>query len=260
MIWKREIQEAITLLRKASHGVALTGAGVSTPSGIPDFRGPETGLWENSDAMEAASIYGFSRHPEAFYEWVRPLAALIFSAQPNPAHIALAALERYGPLKAVLTQNVDLLHRRAGSRVVHEMHGHVRLATCIRCYQILGAEEPLRTFLETGEIPRCPTCGGVLKPNVILFGEQLPVSILNAARREARASDVMLIAGTSLEVAPACDLPQLAVETGAALVVINQSVTHIDHLAEVVIRANVEEILPELARPFLPAADGSELT
>ncbi|MBE9509069.1 MAG: Sir2 family NAD-dependent protein deacetylase, partial [Chloroflexi bacterium] len=208
------VARAAALLRDARHAVALTGAGSSTPSGIPDFRSPGTGLWEHADPMVVASIHHFRRHPEEFYAWMRPLVATLLAAEPNPSHLALAELEAGGWLKAVITQNIDDLHQRAGSQEVLELHGHLREATCISCYRVLPTEKLLDDFLSTGEVPRCPVCDGVMKPNVVLFGEQLPVDVLNAAVAHARQADLMLVAGSSLEVTPASRLPLLVHERG----------------------------------------------
>lgn len=246
------IDQAITILRQSKYAVTLTGAGISTPSGIPDFRSRSSGLWEKHDPMEVASFTGFKRNPQAFYHWLRPLLDTIMAAEPNAAHQALAQLEAYGPLKAVITQNFDMLHSKAGSQTIHEVHGHLREATCLRCYEVFNTDVVLSDYLATGEVPRCPTCSGVLKPNVILFGELLPVSVLNQSRKHARLCDVMLAAGSSLEVAPAGDLPLLAKQSGAQLIIVTLSETHLDYLADVVIQADVAEILPQLAAPFLP--------
>ena len=244
------IAEAQKLLREADHAVALTGAGVSTPSGIPDFRSPTSGLWERANPLEVASIYAFRQRPQDFYDWIYPLTELTLAAEPNPAHRALADLERHGPLETLITQNIDMLHTRAGSESVLEVHGHMRELTCLRCYEIVPSADILAGFLDTGETPRCD-CGGVLKPNVILFGEQLPVRTMNKAKKEARACDLMLVAGSSLEVAPAGDLPLLAQQTGARLIIVNHTETHVDALADVVIHADVVDVLPRLAAPFL---------
>jgi NAD-dependent deacetylase len=243
----KSLDAAYQLLRRARYGVALTGAGISTRSGIPDFRSPESGLWGRYDPAEVASIYGFKHDPQRFYEWIRPLAHTILNAQPNAAHLALARMEAVGTLKSVITQNIDLLHTRAGSKVVYEVHGHLREVTCIHCFTVYPAEPHILRYLETGTIPSCPKCGHALKPNVILFGEQLPAQAITAARREARQCDVMLIAGSSLEVYPAADLPMQARRAGAALIVVNLSGTPVDALAEVVIHEDVVDILPQLA-------------
>jgi NAD-dependent deacetylase len=246
------IAAAQELLQTSKHAVALTGAGISTPSGIPDFRSPSSGLWRNIDPFQVASIYAFRQRPQDFYDWIHPLAQTTLAARPNAAHLALAELEAYGPLETVITQNIDMLHSRAGSAHVVEIHGHMRELTCLRCFAIVPAAQIWESFLETGEVPHCQ-CGGVLKPNVILFGEQLPVSALTAAKRHARACDLMLIAGSSLEVAPAGDLPVLAKAAGARLIVVNLEATHVDEIADVVIHADVVDILPQFAHPFLPA-------
>jgi NAD-dependent deacetylase len=249
-----QIGRAIGLLKNAQRTVALTGAGISTPSGIPDFRSPDSGLWQRHDPLEVASIYAFQRRPQDFFDWIQPLAKLTIEAQPNAAHIALAQLERHGRLTGgVITQNIDMLHHRAGSQTVYEVHGHLRELTCIRCYTIFESASYLSDFILKGETPYCD-CGGVLKPNVILFGEQPPARVLMRAKRQAQECDLMLVVGSSLTVAPVCDLPLLAVRSGAHLIVVNYEETHVDHLADVVIRSNVVDALPKLAAPFLPAS------
>ena len=242
-----QIERAARLIVEAEHVVCVTGAGISTPSGIPDFRSPESGLWASVNAMEVASIFGFRQRPEAFFEWVRPLVRTLLEAEPNPAHKALADLEAIGRMRAVITQNIDGLHQRAGSQRVLEVHGHVREATCIRCYQIEPVEEFLPDFLENGQIPQCSTCGGILKPNVVLFGEQLPVSVLNAAWREVQTCDVVLVAGTSLYAAPASDLPKMAVMCGAKAIIVNYQPIELDPSADVVIHQDVATVLPHIA-------------
>jgi NAD-dependent deacetylase len=242
-----KLDQARDLLANARQAVALTGAGVSTRSGIPDFRSPSSGVWNTVDHMEVASIYTFRRRPQVFYDWIRPVARLIKDAVPNPAHLALAQLEAAGVLQGIITQNVDNLHTRAGSRNVYEVHGHFREVTCLRCYTLFPAEDHWDAFMDTGEVPHCPSCGGVLKPNAILYGEQLPVTVMNEAQRLVNRSDVMLVAGSSLEVAPAGDLPAAAVRSGARLIIVNFEPTYLDFMADVVINADVVDVLPELA-------------
>lgn len=244
----QRLDEIASLLRYAQYAVAFTGAGISTPSGIPDFRSPDCGLWTQVDPMAVASIYGFRQNPRAFYDWVHPLALRTLEAQPNAAHIALADLEKAGYLRCVITQNIDMLHTRAGSKVVYELHGHLREATCTHCFKIYGAEVILPHFLQTREIPHCHDCGGVIKPNVILFGEELPYAQLAAAREAARRADVMLIIGSSLEVAPASELPVLALRNSARLVTINLEPTPLDSSACIVIRENVADVLPAIVQ------------
>ncbi|MEP6986350.1 MAG: NAD-dependent deacylase [Chloroflexota bacterium] len=241
-------QIAAELLFAADSAVALTGAGISTPSGIPDFRSPKSGLWEGIDPLTVASIYGFRQDPQAFYDWIYPLTKLTVNAEPNPAHYALAALEDQGKLKGVITQNIDMLHTRAGSHVVYELHGHFREATCVHCFTVFDAEPIIQQFLLDHNVPHCSLCGGVIKPNVILFGEQLPIQTLMVAQDLARKADLMLIVGTSLEVAPASDLPMLAGRNGAKMIIINLEPTHLDNAATVVIHANAAEILPEIVQ------------
>jgi NAD-dependent deacetylase len=240
------IRTAAELLRKAQYAVALTGAGISTPSGIPDFRSPDCGLWDKVSPQDVATLFSFRTKPQAFYDWIRPLVATMMTAQPNAAHLALSRLEQLGRLQCVITQNIDMLHRRAGSQCVVEVHGHMREMTCIGCFQVYESAQFIDPFLATGEIPRCPQCAGVLKPNVILFGEQLPVQELTAARRASARCDVMVIAGSSLEVAPACDLPVLAHARGAAIILVNRDATPVDYLAQIIIRDDVAVALPQI--------------
>lgn len=242
------ILEASRLLKISRYAIALTGAGISTPSGIPDFRSPTSGLWEKVDPFEVASLQGFRYHPEAFYDWIRPLAEKIFSTVPNPAHHALAKLEAMGILKSVITQNIDLLHTKAGSKTVYEVHGHIREATCISCFKVYPAEVVLNDFLQnkTSAIPRCPACNGVLKPNVVLFGEQLPAQVLIKAEKDARQADVVLVAGSSLEVYPVADLPRIVKQNGGKLILVNLGKTSYDRQADIVIQGDVAEVLPSI--------------
>jgi NAD-dependent deacetylase len=245
-----EIARAAELLREARYAVALTGAGSSTPSGIPDFRSPGSGIWEHVNPMEVASIYAFRRHPELFYSWIRPMVNKLLTAEPNPSHWALAELEVGGWLKAIITQNIDNLYQRAEAREVLELHGHMREATCIDCYRVVPCEELMDAFLASDEVPRCTACGGVMKPNVVLFGEQLPIQVVNAAMAHVRRADLMLIAGSSLEVMPAAQLPLLVHEQAGRLIVINLTPTYVDDIAEVVIHGDVAEVLPRVAQVY----------
>ncbi len=242
------IARAARLLREARYAVALTGAGISTPSGIPDFRSPGSGLWEHVDPLEVASLFGFRRRPEAFYDWIGPLAEVLRDARPNPGHVALAELEAAGCLKAVITQNIDNLHQAAGSVQVLEVHGHLRTATCIECYRARSTGALLRRFLRDRRMPRCPECQGAMKPDVILFGEQLPIDVINAAHAHVAAADVMMVAGSSLEVAPVSQLPMRIRRQGGRLIVVNLGATYVDSAAEVVIHDDVATVLPRIAR------------
>lgn len=246
------IEQIAALINNANNVVALTGAGISTPSGIPDFRSPGSGLWKYVNPMDVASSIAFRQHPEKFYEWVRPLARKILSARPNAAHLALAQLEAAGKLNAVITQNIDGLHQAAGNSRVLEVHGHVREFTCVRCYTVQKIDSLLDEFLAEGVIPTC-ACGGILKPNVILFGEQLPVQVLLDAIHVVEKADLLIVAGSSLEVAPISDLPHDAHQRGAKIVIINEQSTYLDDKADVALHADLADVLPQIvalvARP-----------
>jgi NAD-dependent deacetylase len=239
------IERAASLIRDSQHAIAFTGAGHSTASGIPDFRSPGSGLWEQANPMLVASIWAFRLKPNSFYDWIRPMLPNLLDAKPNPGHMALAELERMGKIKAVITQNIDNLHQKAGSQRVLELHGHLREATCVRCYGERPINAALVELVREGGVPRCE-CGGPLKPNVILFGEQLPVKVLNEAMAEARHCDLVLVAGSSLEVTPAADIPFLAVDTGARGIMVNLVSTGFDPKADVVIHDDLTQILPQI--------------
>ncbi len=241
------VQRAACLIREAEYAIALTGAGISTPSGIPDFRSPNSGLWETENPIEVASLLGFKRRPQAFYDWIRPLAKTFLAAEPNPAHLALAELEKAGYVKVIITQNIDMLHTKAGSTAVAEIHGHLRQLTCIECFAEYDAGPIISQFMDDGAVPRCPQCQGVLKPNIILFGEQLPVRQLFAAQQAVRRCDLMLVAGSSLQVAPAGDLPMLARQRNARLIIINREETYADQMADLVFRDDIAATLPRIA-------------
>ncbi|MEO1289795.1 MAG: NAD-dependent deacylase [Chloroflexota bacterium] len=233
-------------IRDAEKIVAFTGAGISTPSGIPDFRSEDSGLWENVDPHLVASIFGFRKNPKAFYDWVRPLTQQTRDAQPNPAHDALVALEAQGKLKAIITQNIDMLHTKAGSQTVFELHGHMRTATCIQCFREYDGEPIIQQVLDNEEVPRCPECNGVLKPDVILFGEQLPYEQMMGAKKVARDAQLFIVIGSSLEVAPASDLPLIAKRNRAKLVIINKEPTIMDRFADAVIIGDCADLLPKI--------------
>jgi NAD-dependent deacetylase len=239
------------LLRKAKRAVVLTGAGISTPSGIPDFRSEGTGLWSRDEPMEVASLNTFRTDPERFFVWFRPLASLIFNAKPNPAHIALAKLEKAKRIHSIITQNIDGLHQKASSENVIEMHGTLRTLSCTQCFQQAEAQNYLKAFVEQGELPLCSECGGLMKPDAILFGEQLPQQAWYDAQRDSRQCDLMLVAGSSLEVLPVAGLPMQAIDRGAHLVVLNNSTTYINVRADVAIQEDVAEIIPAIAEQVL---------
>ncbi len=243
--WSAELDAAAALLVAAGHAVAMTGAGVSTASGLPDFRSPG-GLWAGVDPMAVASRSAFEQRPEEFYAFYRKRIDVLGLATPNPAHFALAALEKAGRMHGVITQNVDGLHQVAGAQQVIELHGNLREALCVGCLTVRPIEI-IREALEAGDLPRCRTCGAMLKPNVVLFEDLLPERAWTAATLAARASDVMLVAGSSLQVTPAGWLPQETLDRGGRLVIVNQEATPYDRRAAVVLHGPAERILPALA-------------
>ena len=245
------LEDAAELFRNAKRVVVLTGAGISTPSGIPDFRSEGTGLWSRDEPLEVASLNTFRTHPENFFNWFRPLARQIFEAQPNEAHYALVELEKTGGAQTIITQNIDMLHQKAGSKQVIEMHGTLQTLTCTQCYRKYDSGDFVKHFVEDGTLPLCLNCNGILKPDVILFGEQLPQAALFKAQNAVRGCDLMVVAGSSLEVLPVAGLPMQAVDRGAHLIVINNSPTYINVRADVVIMDDVATILPEIAKRAL---------
>jgi len=245
------LEDAAELFRRAKRVVVLTGAGISTPSGIPDFRSEGTGLWSHDEPMEVASLTTFRTHPERFFNWFRPLAGQIFNAQPNAAHFAFAEMEKAGTAHTIVTQNIDFLHQKAGSQHVIEMHGTLKTSSCTSCYKQFESKDFLQPFIDDGRIPLCSNCNGILKPDVILFGEQLPQAAWFEAQNAARQCDLMVVAGSSLEVLPVAGLPMQAIDRGAHLIVINNSPTYINVRADVVIMDDVATILPEIAKRVL---------
>jgi len=201
--------------------------------------------------LEAASLNTFRTNPERFFEWFRPLVNQIFNAAPNPAHISIARLEEHGYLNSILTQNIDMLHWKAGSKNVIELHGTIRTLTCSQCYHNVTVEPYVVPYIESGRLPVCPNCGGLLKPDVILFGEQLPHAALLKAQQETRKCDLMLVAGSSLEVLPVAGLPMQALDHGAHLIIINNTSTYVDIRADITIRNDVADVMPAIMEKVL---------
>ncbi|HEX5763612.1 MAG TPA: NAD-dependent deacylase [Solirubrobacterales bacterium] len=233
------------LIRESRRVVALTGAGVSVPSGIPDFRTPETGMWANVDPMEVAHIDVFERDPARFWSYYRPRFQALGDKQPNSAHEALAELERRGLLDGVITQNIDRLHRAAGSREVVEVHGSIETSTCLECGAAYGLEEVEPLFDGNG-VARCTECGGAVKPDVVLFGELLPEAAMRRAQELAEAADLMLCVGSSLVVHPVAGLPALTLERGGQLAIVTKGSTPYDGEAAVRLDGEVEAELGAL--------------
>jgi NAD-dependent deacetylase len=225
--------------------VALTGAGVSVPSGIPDFRTPETGLWANVDPMEVAHIDVFERDPAHFWSYYRPRFHSLRDKRPNAAHEALSTLERGGLLDGVITQNIDRLHRAAGSQNVVEMHGSIESSSCVRCGMAFGIEEVDALFDADG-VAVCSTCRGAVKPDVVLFGELLPESAMARARQLAERAELMLCVGSSLAVHPVAALPRLTLERGGRLAIVTKGPTPYDDEAELKLDGEVDAELEAL--------------
>lgn len=235
------LREIAEILAASTSTVALTGAGISVDSGIPAFRGSQ-GLWGKYDPMEYASIEAFLRDPARVWSMLSELDELILTAKPNQAHRALTQLEALGALDIVVTQNIDGLHQEAGSRAVVEFHGSSRRLTCLECGQVMGRNELSMDVLP----PHCH-CGGLIKPDVVFFGEPIPQRAMMAAMAAAQGCAVMLVVGTSAVVAPASHLPILAQSAGAKVIEINLEPTPLTgRVADVSIRANGSEVLPLL--------------
>jgi NAD-dependent deacetylase len=234
--------ELARLLREAESAVVLTGAGISVPSGIPDFRSPGTGIWENVNPMEVATIDAFHRDTRRFWEFYRPRFETLADKRPNPAHEAVAELERRGMVDAVITQNIDRLHHGAGSERVIEVHGSIATSSCTTC----GASWPLEqveSLFDDDGVAECTGCMGKVKPDVVLFGELLPEAAMNEARELAANADLMLCVGSSLEVYPVAGLPELTMSAGGKIAVITQGPTPYDGEADVRMHGDVVEEL-----------------
>ena len=227
------------LLRERQPCVVLTGAGVSTESGIPDFRS-EGGIWASEDPMEVASLAGFRRDPGRVWDFYARRLAAHADAEPNDGHRALAQLEQRGLVEAVVTQNVDGLHQRAGSRNVVEVHGSLRSAVCPAC----GAPTPIEHALASLPLPTCD-CGEILKPGVVLFGELLPAGVVEHATELARRARLLLVVGSSLEVYPVAGLPAETLAAGGALAIVNRGPTPFDSEATVLLDGSAGTLLRE---------------
>jgi NAD-dependent deacetylase len=233
------------LLSSAGSAVALTGAGISVPSGIPDFRTPETGIWANVDPMEVAHIDVFRRDPARFWSFYRPRFHSLRDVRPNPAHEALAELERRGLLAGVVTQNIDRLHTAAGSRNVVEVHGSIATSSCVACGASYGLDQVDELFGSDG-IAECAACTSPVKPDVVLFGEMLPAAAIAAAQELAANADLMLCVGSSLVVHPAAGLPALTLEAGGELAIVTNGETPYDAEAAVRLGGDVVEELGDV--------------
>jgi NAD-dependent deacetylase len=248
------VGELVSLVHERGPCVVLTGAGMSTESGIPDFRSAG-GIWADVDPFEVASIDAFTSDPLRVWRWYGPRIDALLGAEPNAGHAALAALERSGHVATVVTQNIDTLHTRAGSEDVVEVHGSIRSSQCLGC----GHVEPLERVLaqlETAEAPLCPACGEILKPGVVMFGELLPPAAIARAERLAVEASLLLVVGSSLQVWPVAGLPEHTLAGGGAVAIVNREPTPYDGQAVAAVRGSAAEVLAELASELAGGASG----
>jgi NAD-dependent deacetylase len=227
------------LLRESSRAVVLTGAGVSVPSGIPDFRTPRTGLWENVDPMEVAHIDAWRRDPDRFWRFYGDRFASLIDKRPNDAHRALAELERRGLVRAVITQNIDRLHRVAGTERLIEVHGSIEWSVCMECGGRFALDRVVEQLRAGDGAPECPACITPLKPDVVLFGELLPEAALAEAQSLALEADLLICVGSSLEVYPVAGLPAITRGAGGRIALVTQGPTPYDGDAELKLGGDV---------------------
>mgnify|MGYP005850863233 CR=1 FL=1 len=243
------IRRAAQMILESIQVVALTGAGISVESGIPDFRSPG-GLWTKYDPLLYGTYESFIDHPERFWEMARELNPTLEQAEPNPAHYALAELERLGKCRAVITQNIDHLHQRAGSSDVLELHGTHRTGHCMRCRRVFTLEEMKELGMGGERVPCCPDDQGTIKPDVVFFGEPLDARVLSRGAELASTSDLMLVIGCSLEVYPAAALPEYTRRSRGRLIFFNTVTTHHDRLADLVCLGKAGEVLPAVVEAY----------
>ena len=246
---QEKIRKATDLFKKSKFAIAFTGAGISVPSGIPDFRSPG-GLWSKYDPLLVASAQALDNNPEQVWDFLLETSSLLDTAKPNPAHLALAELEKQERLKGVITQNIDNLHQRGGSRVVVEYHGNFQRFYCRECQR----EVPLSDIRQASpsNVPLlCSDCKGLIRPDVVFFGESIPSSAHARSLGLVQAADLILIAGTSGEVAPANTLPDLVKRNQGRVIEINLGKTAYTRISDIRFDGPVEEVLPKLAAMIL---------
>jgi NAD-dependent deacetylase len=231
----------VNSLVQAQHVVAFTGAGISAESGVPTFRGPE-GIWSKFKPEELASMEAFMKNPALVWEWYAHRKTIIATVQPNPGHVALARMEALFPRFTLITQNIDNLHRRAGSTMVHELHGNIERSYCMGC----GKLAPDVALSERGQVPTCSACGGIVRPDVVWFGEMLPEKEWEVSTSASESADVFLSIGTSAVVYPAASLPLMAKHSGAYLVEINTESTMLTSRADEFLCGPSGTVLPLL--------------
>jgi NAD-dependent deacetylase len=243
---EEKIQHFAELIDESENIVVLTGAGMSTESGIPDFRSPGTGLWEKVDPNEFASISSYIANPQKNLKFMLEMGMKIFKAKPHKGHKALTRLQDLGKLNGVLTQNVDGLHQRAGTENVVELHGTANEAKCMGCHEVYSITVMLNQVVQGEYEPTCNECSGLLKPNAIFFGEPLESSVIREADDMVEDCDLLIVLGSSLLVYPVAFYPQKVLSNDAEVVIINIQPTEMDRYAEVVIHEKIGEVLPKI--------------
>ena len=236
--------QVIEQLRKAQRIAVLTGAGISAESGIPTFRDALTGLWENFKPEELATVEAFKRQPKLVWDWYAMRRAMVHEVEPNPGHVALARMAEHVPHFTLATQNIDSLHQRAGSQQVLELHGNISRVKCLAGHGVVAEADWVADA--EGGVPRCPDCHGLLRPDVVWFGEYLPLAALEQAQKAFRQADVIFSIGTSGMVPPAAHLPLLGLENGAFTIEINPDETQLTPYLECCIRGPSGLVLPQL--------------
>jgi NAD-dependent deacetylase len=245
-ILEGKIEALAQLIFESKNIVALTGAGMSTESGIADFRSPESGLWTKVDPYEFGSISSYVARTGKNLDFMLEIGMNIFRAKPNKGHKALTKLQKLGKLKGVLTQNIDGLHHKAKTKNIVELHGTVNEAICMRCKKVYPITTMINQFVKERRSPSCEVCNGLLKPNAIFFGEPLESAILQAADKMIADCDLMIVLGSSLVVYPAAFYPRKVLSKGAKLAIINIQETDIDSSASVLIHQKIGDILPKV--------------
>jgi NAD-dependent protein deacetylase/lipoamidase len=241
-----QVERLAQLLRSSKRAVVLTGAGVSVPSGIPDFRSPGSGLWENVDPMEVAHIDAWRRDPDRFWQFYGQRFGALVDKEPNDAHLVLAELERRGLIRGVITQNIDRLHRVAGTERLIEVHGSIEYSVCLGCDARVPLERVMARLTADGGAPQCEACVAPLKPDVVLFGELLPERAIAEAQGLALDADLMICVGSSLEVYPVAGLPAMTRGAGGRLAIVTQGPTPYDSDADVKLDGDVADELRAL--------------
>lgn len=243
---EEKIGKIAKLIQNSNNIVILTGAGMSTESGIADFRSPNTGLWEKVDPYEFGSINSYVANTSKNLKFMLEMGMTIFRAKPNKGHKAITKLQKMGKLKGVITQNIDGMHQKAHTKNIVELHGTANEARCIRCHKVFPITTMINQVLRGNYSPSCEECNGLLKPNAIFFGEPLLSETLINADKMIEDCDLMIVLGSSLLVYPAAHYPDKTLALGAKLVIINIQETHIDNYAEVVIHEKIGDVFPQI--------------